>query len=35
VRGHDDAASRSLLQALRSPAAKAVFRRYGFDLPGE
>jgi molybdate transport system substrate-binding protein len=33
VRGHDDAASRALLDALQSPAAKAVFQRYGFDLP--
>jgi|SRR5690348_7125771 len=33
VRGHDDAASRELLKALQTPAAKAVFEHYGFDLP--
>lgn len=33
VRGHDDAASRTLLGALQSPTAKAVFQHYGFDLP--
>lgn len=32
VRGHDSAASRALLAALQSPAAQAVFRRYGFDV---
>lgn len=34
VRGHDDAGSRALLDALRAPGVEAVFRRYGFDLPG-
>jgi molybdate transport system substrate-binding protein len=33
VRSHDNAASRALLRALRSPAAKAVFQHYGFDFP--
>ena len=33
VRGHDNAAARALLQALKSPQAQAVFRRYGFDAP--
>lgn len=33
VRGHDDTGSRALLRALQSRAAKAVFQRYGFDLP--
>ncbi len=33
VRGHDTAAARALLQALRSPAAQRVFRDYGFDAP--
>lgn len=31
VRGHDDGASRKLLEALRSPRAQDVFRQYGFD----
>lgn len=33
VRGHDNAASRTLLDALQSSTATAVFRHYGFDLP--
>jgi molybdate transport system substrate-binding protein len=33
VRGHDNAASRALLEALHSPGARAVFQQYGFDLP--
>lgn len=32
VKGHDDAASRSLLEALRSPRAQAVFKHWGFDV---
>lgn len=31
VRGHDNAASRALLQALQSPRARDVLRKYGFD----
>ena len=33
VRGHDNAASRALLEALRSPRAQTTFRHYGFDAP--
>ncbi|HET9835172.1 MAG TPA: molybdate ABC transporter substrate-binding protein [Rhodanobacteraceae bacterium] len=33
VRGHENAASRALLGALESSRARAVFQRYGFDLP--
>ncbi len=33
VRDHDNAASRALLQALKSQEAQAVFRRYGFETP--
>lgn len=33
ARGHDNAGSRALVDALRSPRAQAVFRRYGFDAP--
>jgi len=33
VRGRDNAANRALLDALRSPQAQAIFRRYGFDAP--
>ncbi len=33
VRGHDNAATRALLRALRSPEAQGVFRHYGFDAP--
>lgn len=33
VRGHDNAASRALLAALKSPRARTVFRHYGFDAP--
>ena len=33
VRGHDNAASRALLEALRSPAARQVFGKYGFHAP--
>ena len=32
VQGHDNAASRALLAALRSPAARAVFVRWGFTV---
>jgi len=33
VRGHDSAASRALLRALKSSKAQVVFRRHGFDTP--
>jgi len=33
VHGHDNAASRTLFDALQSSTAAAVFRHYGFDLP--
>jgi len=33
VRGHDNAATRALLGALRSPRAQTTFRHYGFDAP--
>lgn len=32
VRGHDNAVSRALLQALQSPRAQATFKQYGFDV---
>lgn len=33
VRGHENTASRALLDALRSPTAQQTFRKYGFDAP--
>jgi molybdate transport system substrate-binding protein len=33
VQGHDNATSRALLKALRSPRAQATFRQYGFNAP--
>lgn len=33
VAGHDSADTRALLQALQSARARAVFRRWGFDVP--
>src|SRR6185437_13435757 len=32
VKGHDNAKSRALLAALQSAKARAVFRRWGFDV---
>jgi molybdate transport system substrate-binding protein len=33
LHGHENASSRALLHALKSPQAQAVFRHYGFDAP--
>lgn len=33
ITGHDSAAARALLEALRAPAQQAIFRRHGFDAP--
>lgn len=33
VAGHDSAAARRLLEALRAPAQQAIFRAHGFDAP--
>jgi molybdate transport system substrate-binding protein len=35
VKGHDNAASRALLAALKSARAEAVFRHWGFPMPRE
>ncbi len=33
IAGHDSAAARKLLEALRAPPQQAIFRRHGFDAP--
>lgn len=33
IAGHDSAAARELLEALRAPPQQAIFRRHGFDAP--
>lgn len=33
IAGHDSAAARAVLEALRAPPQQAIFRRHGFDAP--